>query len=150
MERGAEEYIAKIDALGGMVAAIERGYPQREIADAAYRYQVSVDTKEKIVVGVNDYLGTEKPIDILHIDRSVAERQFERLRRLRAARSTAGVEHSLEALRKAAERTPGGAVGSNVNLMPHLYEAAKAYATLGEICSALRQVFGAYEEVAIT
>ena len=107
MERGAEEYIAKIDSLGGMVAAIERGYPQREIADAAYRYQVAVDNKEKIVVGVNDYLTEEKRIDILQIDPSVAKRQSERLGRLRADRSQARVDRSLDALRKGA-RTHAG------------------------------------------
>jgi methylmalonyl-CoA mutase N-terminal domain/subunit len=150
IERGAEEYIAKIDAVGGMVAAIERGYPQREIADAAYRYQVEVDARDKIVVGVNDYLTEEKPIEILQIDPSVAARQSERLRRLRSERSNSQVERSLERLRKAAARTPRAAGQANGNLMPYLYEAAKAYATLGEICGALRQVFGAYEEVAIT
>jgi len=150
IERGAEEYIAKIDALGGMVAAIERGYPQREIADAAYRYQVEVDAKDKIVVGVNNYLTEEKPIEILQIDPSVAARQSQRLRRLRAERSNSQVERSLEGLRKAAAHIPVAAGQANGNLMPYLYEAAKAYATLGEICGALRQVFGAYEEVAIT
>ncbi len=79
IERGARDYIEKIDALGGMVAAIERGYPQREIADASYRYQVAVDRKEKIIVGVNDYVAEEKPIDILQIDETVARRQAARL-----------------------------------------------------------------------
>jgi methylmalonyl-CoA mutase N-terminal domain/subunit len=150
IERDAEEYIAKIDVLGGMVTAIERGYPQREIADAAYQYQVAVDRKEKVVVGMNAYLTEEKPIEILQIDPSVSSRQTERLRRLRAERSNSRVECSLDALRKAAANTPAAASSKNANLMPHLYEAAKAYATLGEICEALRSVFGAYEEVAIT
>jgi methylmalonyl-CoA mutase, N-terminal domain len=142
IERGAWEYIERIDALGGMVAAIEHGYPQREIADASYRYQVAVDRKEKIIVGVNAYVTDEKPIDILQIDESVAARQAKRLRELRAARSNDEVTRRLDALRKAA-------TGSG-NLMPYLYEAAKAYATLGEICDALRAVFGVYEEAAIT
>ena len=142
IERGAWDYIEKIDALGGMVAAIEHGYPQREIADASYRYQVAVDRKEKIIVGVNAYVADEKPIEILQIDESVAQRQAGRLRELRAARSNDEVARRLDALRRAA-------AGSE-NLMPHLYEAAKAYATLGEICDALRTVFGVYEEAAIT
>lgn len=142
VERGAWDYIEKIDALGGMVDAIERAYPQREIAEASYRYQMSVDRKEKIVVGVNDFVAQEKPIDILQIDETVAHRQGERLAKLRADRSSAEVDRRLKSLRKAAE-------GSE-NLMPQIYEAVKAYATLGEICDALRDVFGAYEEVAIT
>ncbi|MGA8142891.1 MAG: methylmalonyl-CoA mutase family protein [Candidatus Acidiferrales bacterium] len=142
VERGAWDYIEKIDAFGGMVAAIERAYPQREIAEAAYRYQVAVDRKEKIVVGVNDYVAEEKPLDILQIDETVAHRQGDRLRKLRADRSNAEVERRLNALRKAA-------AGSE-NLMPFLFEAVKAYATLGEICDAMREVFGIYEEVAIT
>ena len=86
VERGAWDYIHKIDALGGMVAAIERGYPQREIAEASYRYQVSVDKKEKIIVGVNDFVAQEKPLEILQIDETVAHRQAERLSKLRAER----------------------------------------------------------------
>jgi methylmalonyl-CoA mutase, N-terminal domain len=142
VERGGWDYIEKIDALGGMVAAIERGFPQREIAEAAYRYQVAVDRKEKIVVGVNDYVAAERPLDILQIDETVAHRQGDRLRKLRADRSNAEVDRRLNALRKAA-------AGSD-NLMPYLFEAVKAYATLGEICDAMREVFGIYEEVAIT
>ncbi len=142
VERGAWDYIEKIDALGGMVAAIERSYPQREIAEASYRYQMAVDRKEKIIVGVNDYVTPEKPIDILQIDETVGRRQAERLRKLRSERSNDEVERRLSALRKAA-------AGSE-NLMPYLYDAVKAYATLGEICEAMRTVFGIYEEVAIT
>src|SRR5690348_13745447 len=142
IERGARDYIEKIDAMGGMVRAIERGYPQREIADAAYQYQSAVDRKEKIIVGVNDYLSDEKPIEILRIDETVAGRQDERLRRLRASRSNDEVERKLAALRKAG--------GGDENLMPHLIGAVKAYATLGEICDALREVFGVYTEAAIT
>ena len=142
VERGAREYIGKIDAMGGMVAAIERSYPQREIAEASYRYQQAVDRKEKIIVGVNEYVSEEKPLEVLQIDESVAGRQQERLRRLRAERSGEEVRRRLDGLKRAAEGTE--------NLMPHLYEAVKAYATLGEICDSLRAVFGAYEEVAIT
>jgi methylmalonyl-CoA mutase, N-terminal domain len=142
VERGARDYIEKIDVLGGMVAAIERGFPQREIADAAYRYQVAIDRKEKIIVGVNDYVVEEKPIETLHIDEAVARSQAARLKKLRADRSGAEVERRLSSLRHAAAGTD--------NLMPHLFEAVKAYATLGEICDALRQPFGVYQEVAIT
>jgi methylmalonyl-CoA mutase N-terminal domain/subunit len=142
VEKGAWDYIEKIDALGGMVAAIERSYPQREIAEASYKYQLAIDRKEKIIVGVNDYVTQEKPIDILQIDETVATRQGERLKKLRAERSKDEVERRLAQLRKAAQGTE--------NLMPHIYDAVKAYATLGEICDAMREVFGTYEEVAIT
>ena len=103
VERGAWDYIKKIDAMGGMVRAIERSYPQREIADASYRYQTAVDRKEKIIVGVNDYVIEEKPIDILQIDESVRVRQTERLRKVRAERSTEEVNRRLAVLRRAAE-----------------------------------------------
>jgi methylmalonyl-CoA mutase N-terminal domain/subunit len=142
VERGAWDYIEKIDALGGMVAAIERGYPQREISEASYRYQVAVDKKEKIIVGVNDFVAEEKPLEILQIDETVASRQAERLRKLRAERSGDEVTRRLNTLRKAAQ--------GKDNLMPYIYEAVKAYATLGEICDAMRDVFGTYEEIAIT
>ena len=142
VERGAWDYIEKIDALGGMVAAIERGYPQREISEASYRYQVAVDKKEKIIVGVNDFVTQEKPLDILQIDETVAHRQAERLRKLRAERSNDEAARRLGALRKAAQ-------GSE-NLMPYIFDAVKSYATLGEICDAMREVFGTYEEIAIT
>ena len=142
VERGAWEYIERIDAMGGMVAAIERGYPQREIAEASYRYQKAVDKKEKIIVGVNDYVAEEKPLEILQIDETVAHRQAARLQKLRADRSQSEVTRRLNALRAAAK-------GSE-NLMPFIYDAVKSYATLGEICDAMRDVFGTYEEVAIT
>ncbi len=142
VERGAWDYIEKIDALGGMVAAIERGYPQREISEASYRYQVAVDKKEKIIVGVNDFVTQEKPLDTLQIDETVAQRQAERLSKLRAERSSDEVARRLGSLRKAAH-------GSE-NLMPYIFDAVKAYATLGEICDAMREVFGTYEEIAIT
>ena len=138
IEAGAREYIRTIDEMGGMVAAIDRGYPQREIAEASYRYQLAVDRKEKIVVGVNEFAGNEKPIEILQIDDSVGARQAERLRALRAERSGDEVARRLTALRAAAR--------GDANLMPHIYEAVKSYATVGEICAALRDVFGAYTE----
>jgi len=142
VEQGARDYIARIDALGGMVAAIERGFPQREIADAAYRYQTALDRKEKIVVGVNDYSTSEKPIETLQINETVADRQAKRLRKLRAERSQEEVQRRLHALRKA--------IQLHENTMPSLLEAVKAYATLGEICDTLREVLGTYEESAVT
>jgi methylmalonyl-CoA mutase, N-terminal domain len=142
MEDAAWKYIRKIDEIGGMIAAIERAYPQREIADASYRYQVSVDRKEKIVVGVNEFTGEEKPIDILRIGESVREQQAKRLQKLRSERSNDEVARKLAALRKAAQGTE--------NLMPHIYAAVKAYATLGEICDSLRDVFGTHEETSVT
>jgi methylmalonyl-CoA mutase N-terminal domain/subunit len=142
VEAGAWDYIRKIDAMGGMVAAIERSYPQREIAEASYRYQMELDKKEKIMVGVNDFVSDEKPLDILQIDETVAHRQGERLRKLRSERSQDEVNRTLAALRKATHGTD--------NLMPSIYAAVKSYATLGEICDAMRDTFGTYEEVAIT
>ncbi len=142
MEEAAWKYIRKIDDMGGMIPAIERGYPQREIADASYRYQVSVDHKEKIIVGVNDFIGQEKPIEILRIDESVRAQQSKHLQKLRAGRSSDEVARQLTALRKAAQGTE--------NLMPHIYAAVKAYATLGEICDSFRDVFGTHEEVSVT
>ncbi|MGO9642333.1 MAG: methylmalonyl-CoA mutase [Candidatus Acidiferrales bacterium] len=142
IERGAWDYIEKIDAMGGMVAAIERGYPQREIADASYRYQIAVECKEKIIVGVNEFVSDEKPIEILQIGESVARHQEARLRKLRAERSSDAAARTLSALRKAAEGTE--------NTMPFIYDAVRAYVTLGEICDAFRDVFGTYQETAIT
>jgi len=142
MEEAASKYIRKIDGMGGMIPAIERGYPQREIADASYLYQMSVDHKEKIIVGVNEFAGEEKPIEILRIDESIREQQSLQLRKLRSERSNEEVARELTALRKAAQGTE--------NLMPHIYAAVKAYATLGEICECLRDVFGTHEEASVT
>src|SRR5260370_38193635 len=128
--------------MGGMVAGIEHSYPQREIAEASSRYQQAVERKEKIIVGVNEYVSEEKPLEVLQIDESVARRQEERLRKLRAERSGEEVRRRLDKLRHAAE-------GSE-NLMPHLSEAVKAYATMGEICDELRTVLGANGEFGIT
>jgi len=142
VEAGAWDYIRKIDSMGGMVAAIERSYPQREIAEASYRYQMELDKQEKIMVGVNDFVSNEKPLEILQIDETVAHRQAARLTKLRAERSQEEVSRTLSALRKAAS--------GKENLMPSIYAAVKAYATLGEVCDALRSTFGTYEETAIT
>jgi methylmalonyl-CoA mutase N-terminal domain/subunit len=142
MEDAAWKYVRKIDEMGGMIPAIERGYPQREIADASYRYQVSIDRKEKIIVGVNEFTGEESPLEILRIDESVRAQQARQLRQLRSERSSEEVARQLAALRKAAQGTE--------NMMPHIYAAVKAYATLGEICDCLREVFGTHEEASVT
>ncbi len=140
-ERACYEYFDKIDALGGMVAAIEKSYPQHEIHEAAYAYQKAVERKEKIVVGVNDFVSDEKrPIEILVIDESVAARQQQRLAELKQRRDNARVRSTLEAL--------GSAAATSENLMPYLLESVRAYATLGEMCDVLRRVFGTYEEPA--
>jgi methylmalonyl-CoA mutase, N-terminal domain len=141
IEQASWDYIKRIDALGGMVKAIEHGYPQREIAEASYRYQMEVDRKEKIIVGVNAFASEETPIETLQIDESVAHSQAARLATLRKERSQEEVNRRLAALRRAAE--------SSDNLMPFIYDAVKAYCTLGEVCGALRDVFGSYEEVTL-
>ncbi|HEX5413176.1 MAG TPA: methylmalonyl-CoA mutase family protein [Terriglobia bacterium] len=140
-ERACYEYFDKIDAMGGMVAAIEKGFPQKEIHEAAYAYQRAVEKKEKIIVGVNDFVTEEdRPVDILVIDEAIANRQRERLAALKKKRDSARVRQSLEAL--------GGRAETSENLMPCILECARAYATLGEMCDVLRKVFGTYEEPA--
>src|SRR5215475_3220213 len=140
MEKACWDYFGRLDAMGGMVAAIEKSFPQREIQDASYEYQKAVERKEKIVVGVNDYvMEDEPPIEILLIDESVTERQIERLRHVRATRDNARVQTTLKALCQAA-------TSSSVNVMPFILECVRAYATLGEICDELRGVYGVYEE----
>jgi len=142
MEDGALAYFDTIDRMGGMVEAIERGYPQQEIAESAYRFQQSVERREKIIVGVNDYVETdEPPIEILYIDESAAARQLEKLEALKRSRDNGAVERSLDRLRRAAE--------GRDNVMPPILDAVRAYATVGEMCDALRQVWGEYEEVPI-
>ncbi len=141
MERACYEYFDRIDALGGMVAAIERGFPQREIHDAAYAYQKAAERKEKIIVGVNDYVSEEKrPIEILQIDESVARHQRQQLAKMRGSRDNARVSAALDAL--------GQAAGTDQNLMPYILEGVRAYTTVGEMCDVLRKVFGTYEEPA--
>lgn len=139
MESGCWEYFEKVDALGGMVAAIENCFPQKEIQDASYQYQRAVERKEKIIVGLNDFVNHEGPgIETLYIDSSVAEKQRARLRDVRTSRDSAAVRHALEELRRAAYGTD--------NLMPHFMNCARNYATLGEMCEVLRSVFGTYVE----
>jgi len=153
MEKGAFDYFGKMDAMGGMVKAIERGYPQKEIAEAAYQYQRAVEAKEKIIVGVNEFAIEEEPPQILYIGETVALQQSAKLKSLRARRSNEVVQRSLDALKKAATQEPKAGANGNVssaNTMPYLVDAVRSYATVGEICEALRQVYGTYTEVSIT
>jgi methylmalonyl-CoA mutase N-terminal domain/subunit len=141
LEAEALEYFRRIDAMGGMVAAVERGYPQREIQESAFRFQQAVERKDKVIVGVNEYEMDEKPHPILYIDEQVADEQVARVQALRARRDQARLARAIAGLKDAARGTD--------NLMPAILEAARAYATVGEMCDALREVFGEYEEAAI-
>jgi methylmalonyl-CoA mutase N-terminal domain/subunit len=138
MEEGAKKYIRKIDDMGGMVKAIELGFPQREIADSAYKYQKAMERKEKIIVGVNAFQMDHESIPFLHIDESVARQQLERLKEVKKTRNQAQVKQNLQDLKKAAE--------DSQNLMPSLIKTVKSYATLGEIIDSLKEVFGEYRE----
>jgi methylmalonyl-CoA mutase N-terminal domain/subunit len=140
LDAGAREYIAKIDSMGGMIPAIEQGYPQAEIAKASYADQLKTESGEKVVVGVNKFVSqdTGSPLEILQMDRQAESRQCEKLRVLRASRSNEAVARTLGALVRAAEGAE--------NLMPLLLDAVRAYATLGEICAALKEVFGTWRE----
>ena len=148
MEQGAFQYFDKLDAMGGMVRAIEQGFPQKELAESSYQYARAVEAKEKIIVGVNDFVVEETPQEILYIGESVRESQTEKLKRLRARRSQADVTRTLSALRQAAAREPQAekAKISDANTMPYILDCVRAYATVGEICEALRDVYGTYEE----
>jgi methylmalonyl-CoA mutase N-terminal domain/subunit len=140
MERGAAEYFDAIDRMGGMVEAIEQGYPQKEIAEASYRFQQAVERRDKIIVGVNDFVQEdEPPVPILYIDDTTAQTQLARLEQLRGSRDTDAVRRSLDVLRETAR-------GSG-NTMYALLDCVRAYATVGEMCDALRDVWGEYEEV---
>lgn len=140
MEQEALDYFKKIDAMGGMVAAIEKGFPQREIQDSAYQYQKAVERGEQVIVGVNKYSMTDEPAEfpIMVINESVRAHQVDRLEQTRTQRDSGAVANALEKLKMAAKK--------NENTMPATIEAVRTYATLGEICSALRDVYGIYEE----
>jgi methylmalonyl-CoA mutase N-terminal domain/subunit len=153
MEKGAFDYFSKLDAMGGMVKGIERGYPQKEIAEASYQYQRAAEAKEKVVVGVNEFVIEEESPHILYIDESVARQQTAKLKTLRARRSNDEVRRTLDALKKAAAQEPEVGTNGNIspaNTMPYIVDAVRAYATVGEICEALREVYGTYTEVSIT
>ncbi|CUH93979.1 Methylmalonyl-CoA mutase [Propionispora sp. 2/2-37] len=139
LEEEALDYIQKIDDMGGAPVAIEKGYIQKEIQDSAYKYQMEVETKQRIVVGVNHFQIEEKPVEgLLRVDPSVGEGQKAKLAKLRNSRDNKAVEAKLAALEKACQ-------DSDVNLMPVILDAVRAYATLGEICNVMRKVFGEYE-----
>src|SRR5882724_6144573 len=153
MEKNAFDYFEKLDRMGGMVKAIERGYPQKEIADASYQYQRAAEANEKITVGVNDFVIEEESPHTLYIDESVAHAQEAKLKALRARRSNEEVRRRLDALKQAAANTPSAGTNGNIsdaNTMPYIVDAVRAYATVGEVCEALRQVYGTYTEVSIT
>jgi methylmalonyl-CoA mutase N-terminal domain/subunit len=151
MERGAFDYFDKLDAMGGMVKAIEKGYPQKEIAEASYQFQRATEAKAKITVGANEFVVEEDSPRILYIGEEVARHQTAKLNAMKARRSSDEVSRRLDALKKAAAQEPkAGENGqiSPVNTMPFIIDAVKAYATVGEICDALREVYGTYEESA--
>jgi len=143
MEEKAMEYIRKIDDMGGVIAAIEKGFFQKEIADSAYRYQREIDEKERIIVGLNEYSieGEECPIELLRIEPKVEEAQVARLQKLKRERDNRKAKQILEKLHDAAEK--------DENLMPTIIEAVKAYVTLGEITDVLRQAYGEYKELIV-
>jgi methylmalonyl-CoA mutase N-terminal domain/subunit len=141
VETAALDYIRRIDEMGGMLPAIERGYPQSEIAQASYDYQHAVEAGEQIIVGVNEFReGSDQPIEILQVDESAAQAQLRKLEELRARRDADRVKRTLGDLQTAAT--------GSANTMPYILEAVRASATLGEICQALRDVFGTYQETA--
>jgi methylmalonyl-CoA mutase N-terminal domain/subunit len=142
VEAAANDYIRRIDAMGGMIPAIERGFPQTEIANASYEYQHSIEQGETVIVGVNQFTEHEdQQIELLQIDATAERRQIEQLAEVRRARKNDDVEKALNALRRAAEGTG--------NTMPYILDAVRAYATVGEICAALGDVFGAYTETSV-
>ena len=139
IEAEAWEYIKKIDEVGGAVAAIEKGYIQKEIQDSAYKWQMDVESGAKTIVGVNKFQVEEKPVEgLLRVDASVGEKQKAKLAELRAKRDNAAVQKTLADLEKACQ-------SEEENLMPYILAAVKTYATLGEICGVMRKIFGEYE-----
>jgi methylmalonyl-CoA mutase N-terminal domain/subunit len=142
LEEEALAYFDTIDRMGGMVEAVERGYPQLEVADSAYRFQQAVESRERVIVGVNAFTADrETPIGTLYIDESAGEQQLAALERVRRERDPDRVARALDKLREGARGT--------ANTMPLLLDAVRAYATVGEMCDALRDVWGEYEETAI-
>ncbi len=142
IEEGIEKYIDKIDEMGGALEAIKKGYIQREIRQSAYDYQKAVDSGEQVIIGVNKFTAKEEPaLELFEFDEDVERRQIERLRRLKGERDNERVSQVLDKVRQVAK--------SDENIMPVLIEAVKAYATVGEIADALRNVFGEYREPSI-
>jgi len=143
MERKAMDYIQKVDEMGGAIAAIEKGFFQKEIADSAYKYQKETDEKKRTIVGVNDYTTKEEkcPIELSRIDPKVEQQQVDNLQKLKRERNNKKAKETLEKLHYAAQK--------DENLMPTIIEAIKAYATIGEITEVLRQVYGEYKELIV-
>ena len=143
MERRCYEYFAKIEQLGGMVEAVKRNFPQREIADAAFELQREIDAGERVVVGVNRYvLEDEQPIPTLRVDPALERKQLDRLQSARAHRDGDAVQRTLATLREHAAHP-------DHNLMPPLLDCARAHASEGEIVESLQQVFGDYQETPV-
>lgn len=139
IEEEALSYIKRIDEMGGAVEAIEKGFIQKEIQASAYRYQKEIESQERVVIGVNRFTHSgEQPIDLLKMDPATSQRQVERLKEVRLSRNQGKVAESMQDLRRAAH--------SDENLMPYILNAVKAYASLGEICGVLRDVFGEYQQ----
>jgi methylmalonyl-CoA mutase N-terminal domain/subunit len=143
IEELATEYILRIDDIGGAVEAIEKGFMQREIVESAYRFQKEIENKDRTIVGVNEFLTEEEvPIEILRVDPEIEKKLVQRLERIERRRDQVRVRNALEDLGRAAE-------DEEVNLMPFILQAVKEYATLGEICDSLREVFGEYQPPSI-
>jgi methylmalonyl-CoA mutase N-terminal domain/subunit len=143
IEERARKYIEQIDGMGGAVAAIEKGFMQREITESAYRFQKEVEAKKRVIVGVNDFASDEKvPMKLLQIDPAIEKKLVEQLKKIKRERNSDKVNETLSRLRGAAEK-------ENVNLVPLILEAVKEYATLGEVCGTLREVFGEYKPPSI-
>ncbi|MGB7201025.1 MAG: methylmalonyl-CoA mutase family protein, partial [Pyrinomonadaceae bacterium] len=138
LEQKAVDYIEKIDAMGGMLRAIETGYVQNEIQDAAYDYQRAVEKNDAIVVGVNKFQAEEAPIPVMRIDASVERDQVARVQAIRAKRDAKAAENALKAIENAANGTE--------NLLPHILNAVESHVTVGEISGRLRKVWGEYRE----
>jgi methylmalonyl-CoA mutase N-terminal domain/subunit len=135
-------YIRRIDEMGGIIVAVERGYPQKEIGDSAYKFQQQVEREERIIVGVNRFVSDEEvAIPVLKIDPEIERRQIERIRAVRAKRDAATYARTMGALRDACM--------SSKNLMPSVLDAVRAYATLGEISDVFREAYGVYREPAV-
>lgn len=143
IEERAQKYIEQIDGLGGAVAAVENGFMQREIIESAYRFQKEVETKKRVIVGVNDFMSEEEaPMKLHQIDPAIEKKLVEQLKKIKQDRNQAKVNEALNKLRSAAEK-------ENMNLMPLILDAVKKYASLGEICGTLREVFGEYKPPSI-
>jgi len=143
IEAEAEKYFSMIESQGGVIACIENGFFQKEIANAAYRYQLELDRKEKIVVGINDFVEENETIDIpiLMISKEVEKGQVKRLKEIKASRNQKEVDDSLKELHKSAK--------NGTNLMPRVLDCARKYVTVGEMCGELKKVFGVYVETAV-